>query len=271
MKFTFVSDLHSNKSLYNALEKLIFSHKPDALIIGGDLFAYSPNVEPQLEFAKQYLCEFIKKINIPVHIITGNCDKPIAVKYLEKMQHYGLLNILTLKGTKINDIEFIGYNYTTPNPFKIKDWERRDLKEDSIVFEETCLLSDKMDKLYLVHNDFLNYLPSIEEELDRLNNKKSIWIMHAPPFGGILDKNYDNKCCGSKAIRAAIEHIQPILTLHGHIHESPSVSHKWSEKIGSTISINPGSSELLQAVIFEIDSDGNIIFINHTLYGELKF
>lgn len=62
MRFIFVSDLHSNKALYNALENLIFSSKPDALIIGGDIFAYSPNAQPQLEFAKEYLCEFIKKL-----------------------------------------------------------------------------------------------------------------------------------------------------------------------------------------------------------------
>ncbi len=269
MKFIFVSDLHSNKSLFIALEKLISSSKADVLIIGGDIFAYSPNAAPQLEFAKKYLSEFIKKISVPVYIIPGNCDKPLSVNYLNKMQDYGLINILTLTGTLINNIEFIGYNYTQPNPFKIKDWERRDLKSDSIVFEGPCFLSDDTDKLNLVHNDFLNDLTSIEEDLSMLNNKKSIWVMHTPPFGGVLDKNYANICGGSKAVRKSIERVQPILTLHGHIHEAPCMSHKWSERIGNTISVNPGSGELLQAVIFEIDKDGSIVFINHTLYGEL--
>lgn len=61
-----------------------------------------------------------------------------------------------------------------------------------------------------------------------------------------------------------------MLTLHGHIHKAPCMSHNWVEQIGNSISINPGSGELLQAVIFEIDNYGNIIFINHTLYGEFK-
>lgn len=269
MRFIFVSDLHSNKALYNALENLIFSSKPDALIIGGDIFAYSPNAQPQLEFAKEYLCEFIKKIRIPVYIIHGNCDKPLSVNYLNKMQDYGLLNILNLKGTTVNNIEFIGYSYTQPNPFKIKDWERRDLKSDSVVFEIPCLISDENDKLNLVANNFLNDLPSIEEDLSILNNKKSIWVMHTPPFGGVLDKNYANVCCGSKAVRNSIERVQPLLTLHGHIHEAPSVSHKWSERIGNTISINPGSGESLQAVTFEIDKNGKIASLSHTLYGKL--
>lgn len=269
MRFIFVSDLHSNKILFNDLEKLLSSDKPDFLIIGGDIFAYSCNAEPQLEFAEEYLRQFIKRINIPIYVIPGNCDKPLSIEYLKKIQVNGLLNFLTLAGTKLDNIDFIGYPYTPPNPFKIKDWERRDLKEDNIVLEGTCLLSDKNDKLNIVSNDFLNDLLSIEEDLSVVNNKKSIWVMHAPPFGGILDKNYANVCGGSKAVRKSIERVQPILTLHGHIHEAPRMSHKWSERIGDTISINPGSGELLQAVICEIDEEGNIVFLRHTLYGEL--
>jgi uncharacterized protein len=41
---------------------------------------------------------------------------------------------------------------------------------------------------------------------------------------------------GSESIRRAIETHQPLLGLHGHIHESPGVI-----KIGRTTCINPGS------------------------------
>jgi Icc-related predicted phosphoesterase len=269
MRFIFVSDLHSNKAHFIELERLIYLNKPDILIIGGDIFAYSSKAEPQLEFAKEYLSQFIIKINIPIYIIPGNCDKPQAINYLKRICSDGALKFLTLEGEKLNNIEFIGYNYTPPNPFKIKDWERKDLKEDYIVLEGTCLLSNSSDKLNIVANDFLNYLPSIEEDLSQLNNKKSIWVMHAPPFGGILDKNYANACAGSKGIRKSIERVQPILTLHGHIHEAPYMSNKWSERIGNTISINPGSGELLHAVICEIDEEGNIAYIKHSIFGEL--
>ena len=270
MRFIFASDLHGNKSLYNDLERLIFLEKPDLLIIGGDLFAYSPHAEPQIEFAKEYLEQFIKRIGIPVYIVPGNCDKPVSINYLKRMQVNGLLNILNLSGTKINDIEFLGYHYTQPGPYKIKDWERRDLEDDSIVFEGTCLLSDGNDKLNVVPNDFLNYLTSIEEDLSILNNKRSIWVIHTPPFGGILDKNYANVCGGSKAVRKSIERVQPILTLHGHIHEAPRMSGRWYEQIGNTISVNPGSGDSLYAVICEIDEEGKIISVVHTLYGNLQ-
>jgi Icc-related predicted phosphoesterase len=57
---------------------------------------------------------------------------------------------------------------------------------------------------------------------------------------------------GSTAVREAIERYQPVLSLHGHIHES-----RGNTRIGKTLCINPGSSyeqgELLGAVI---DLDG---------------
>jgi len=41
---------------------------------------------------------------------------------------------------------------------------------------------------------------------------------------------------GSHSVRAAIEKYQPMLGLHGHIHESAGVA-----KIGRTVCVNPGS------------------------------
>ena len=44
------------------------------------------------------------------------------------------------------------------------------------------------------------------------------------------------------AVLGFIKRKQPLLTLHGHIHESPDVSGSWKQKIGRTISMNPGSN-----------------------------
>ena len=41
---------------------------------------------------------------------------------------------------------------------------------------------------------------------------------------------------GSPAVREAIEKYQPVLSLHGHIHESRGATH-----IGRTLAVNPGS------------------------------
>jgi uncharacterized protein len=58
---------------------------------------------------------------------------------------------------------------------------------------------------------------------------------------------------GSHAVRAAIESVQPVLSLHGHIHESRAMS-----KIGRTKVCNPGSlypDGTLQGVLVTLDGD----------------
>lgn len=58
---------------------------------------------------------------------------------------------------------------------------------------------------------------------------------------------------GSHAVRAAIERVQPLLSLHGHIHESRAMS-----SIGRTKVCNPGSlypDGMLQGVLVTLDGD----------------
>jgi Icc-related predicted phosphoesterase len=81
------------------------------------------------------------------------------------------------------------------------------------------------------------------------NPEKSVFNLHDPPISSGLDEAPDltkdldlkgggkiTKAVGSAAVRQAIEKLQPILGLHGHIHESKGVV-----KIGRTMCINPGS------------------------------
>lgn len=59
---------------------------------------------------------------------------------------------------------------------------------------------------------------------------------------------------GSRAVRHAIETYEPILSLHGHIHESRGVA-----QIGRTICINPGSEYpdgVLRGAIVDFDAGG---------------
>ena len=93
----------------------------------------------------------------------------------------------------------------------------------------------------------------------------TIFNFHAPPYGSKLDNapalNDDLTYkaggqalgpVGSTSVRDAISAYQPMLSLHGHIHES-----KGASRIGSTLALNPGSSYeegILQAAIVNIDT-----------------
>lgn len=90
--------------------------------------------------------------------------------------------------------------------------------------------------------------PMLEELVAKVQDKSNaIFNFHAPPYGfGLdlapeLDENLtqaaDRKIhVGSKAVAKMIEKYQPLLGLHGHIHESRGV-----QKIRKTTIINPGS------------------------------
>ncbi len=113
----------------------------------------------------------------------------------------------------------------------------------------------------------------IAERLDELTGRlkrpeSAVFNLHVPPFrAGIdtvqkLDANFrpvvENGMpveipAGSTAVREAIERVQPLLGLHGHIHES-----KGDARIGRTLCINPGSdyaSGRLHGVIVDVTPD----------------
>lgn len=97
------------------------------------------------------------------------------------------------------------------------------------------------------------------EDMDR-----AIFNIHVPPYGTGLDTAPELEegarlkrggaitgPVGSTAVRDAILEYQPLLSLHGHIHES-----RGTQKLGRTVSINPGSSYSdwsLQGVVVDLD------------------
>lgn len=99
-------------------------------------------------------------------------------------------------------------------------------------------------------------LSSVLEDLAKLvpDPSRAIFNFHIPPVDSTLDTcpqlNWDTDPpsqivkggqpvlygAGSRSVRSTIEKYQPLLSLHGHIHESGNVT-----KIGRTTAVNPGS------------------------------
>ncbi len=94
--------------------------------------------------------------------------------------------------------------------------------------------------------------------------RKMVFNFHCPPYGSNLDEapevdeNLNVKEAGralipvgSTAVRDAILKYQPILSLHGHIHEG-----KGTARLGKTLAINAGSlyeQGVLQGALVELD------------------
>lgn len=95
-------------------------------------------------------------------------------------------------------------------------------------------------------------LVSLHELVGRLEvPSRAILNLHVPPLGTGLDDapvldadlrvvqvmgQVKFAAVGSSAVRTIIEETQPLLGLHGHIHESSGI-----RRLGRTIAINPGS------------------------------
>jgi len=102
--------------------------------------------------------------------------------------------------------------------------------------------------------------------------RKMVVNFHCPPYGSGLDfaAELDAQLrpvirggrpsivpVGSKAVRDVIKRHQPVVGLHGHIHESRA-----AQKIGSSMCLNPGSdytADVLRGAIVDFAEDGSYI------------
>jgi Icc-related predicted phosphoesterase len=109
--------------------------------------------------------------------------------------------------------------------------------------------------------------------LDALpEGRPCLFNVHCPPYASSLDDAPELDASlkpvirggrpsivpvGSTAVREAIKRYQPVVGLHGHIHESRGV-----QKIGRTLCINPGSdysSGVLRGAVVDLAEDGTCL------------
>ena len=93
---------------------------------------------------------------------------------------------------------------------------------------------------------------TIKSDLARLVGEddlgNAVFLFHTPPSDTALDRvALDGEKIehvpldlhvGSIAVRRLIENRQPLLSLHGHIHESTRITGKWLDRIGRTVMYN---------------------------------
>lgn len=258
----FVSDLHGHKSRYEKLFSKIESEFPDVVFIGGD---FLPNIfsTDDIDELDCFISDFFvprltllkSKINSRyplILIIFGNDDPKIEETKILEAEKLTLLHYLNNKRISFNGYDFYGYSYVPPSPFLLKDWEKYDISryvEPGSVSPEdgftTIAVSSEEKKNSTIKDD----LAKLAGENDL---SKAVFLFHSPPYQTGLDKlrlknsHFEDMPVdphvGSIAIEKFIKERKPMLTLHGHIHESAVMTGKWKEVINDTCCIN-GSHE----------------------------
>jgi Icc-related predicted phosphoesterase len=164
--------------------------------------------------------ERIAENGIPVYVVAGN-DDPWALDTVLN----GARRVIGSEDrtVMVGKHEMISCSYSNPTPWK----SPRELSED----------------------DLYARLKGLAERLEE--PRRSIFNLHVPPYDTGLDTAAQvtedltyvthggepvEGPVGSHAVRQIIEEYQPMLALHGHIHESRGI-----RRVGRTVCINPGS------------------------------
>jgi len=277
MKILATNDLHQMASKWKDVVKACKKEKPDVLAIAGDLFPKTTNITGQFPFL-EHLSKYAIKINkmgVRIILMLGNDDNQLLVPEMEKGEEDGLWYYAANKKVDIDGFEFVGMPYVPDYPFGYKFWCHPEFEDNlRISFASSpCIINeynefeDIPDMVAYMENKkpIWNCLEELVGEVDDV--KSSIWLIHAPPSGVSLDICSSGDKVGSDAVLEFIEKYQPMLTLHGHIHESPEYNgHKWCQNIYDTLAIQGGQMGFdLYYSIIEIEG-GKIVSKKHSIY-----
>lgn len=253
----FVSDLHGSRDRYQKLFDAIAIKKPAAVFLGGDLLpdlAPAQASHPQAlhhNFIHGFLADTLNRLkqtmgeSFPeLFIVMGNGDARFLESSFLDIGTTGLWHYIHNRCIVWKDYTIYGYAFVPPTPLTLKDWERFDM---ACYTDPGC--TPPSSGIHTVPlSQFEIECATIQHDLKQLTNgqnlSKSIFLFHTPPYQTALDRAALDGIqvdyvpldvhVGSVAVKRLIQHHQPLITLHGHIHESPRLTGQWRDSIGST-------------------------------------
>ena len=270
----FATDLHGRISRYEKLFALIAMERPRAVFLGGDLLprgSFYRTETQEDDFILKYLAPNFDRLRQELgssypatFLIEGNDDPKVCEAELVEGEASGLWCYLHQRKASLGKFQLFGYACVPPTPFSLKDWERYDV---SRYVDPGCISPEEGRRTVAVDPSEVKW-STIEHDLEALVNNEvldmAIFLMHTPPYDTLLDRAaLDGKQhehvpldvhIGSIAVRRFIDKRQPLITLHGHVHESARLTGEWKIKIGRTICIN-GSHDGPELAIVRFDPE----------------
>jgi Icc-related predicted phosphoesterase len=267
----FVSDLHGHTRKYDLLFDRIRKDPPELLFLGGDLLPHGYHTPGGRgsDFISDTLVAGFSRLKgelgnryPSVFLIMGNDDPRINE---ETIRHAGmkdgLWQYIHNRKIRYGDYQIYGYSFIPPSPFGLKDWEKYDV---SRYVDPGC--THPCEGMRTVKPDYDTEYSNIKQDLEQLVGDgepgRSVFLFHSPPYNTSLDRAaLDGKMVdyvpldvhvGSIAIQRFIEAWQPLITMHGHIHEASRITGRWCEQMGGTWMFN-ASNETHQLPLVQFD------------------
>jgi len=275
--FAFVTDLHGSTDRYKKLFEYIKTRQPDAVFNGGDLLPHAMHRkafggESDQDFVQDFLAREFARLkesmgdDYPrVFIIFGNDDPRSEETAIEGAARTGIWEYMHCRWSNIGDYRVYGYAHVPPTPFQLKDWDRYDVSryvDPGCISPEAGRRSVSVPEREIKFSTIKKDLASLPAD-DAFDN--AIFLFHSPPYKTGLDRaGLDGKMIdhvpldvhvGSIAIKEFIEQRQPLITLHGHIHESTRLTGRWMEQIGRTYAFSAAHDGSELAVVTFDPSD----------------
>ncbi len=186
------------------------------------------------------LVERIDTKKIMTIVMPGNDDHKDIDEVIRSFADRGIIypldKVLDMEGHEVLSLEFVNPTpWDTPRETDEKGMRR-------MMEERVAQLKDVKNSIWNVHcppvNTNIDLAPKLDRSLKVVAGMDGVKMVHV----------------GSVAVRQAIEKHQPMLGLHGHIHESSGF-----DKIGRTLCLNPGSEYgegLLRGFIINLTKEG---------------
>jgi Icc-related predicted phosphoesterase len=202
-----------------------------------ELFSYL--IHKQVEHWMNLAAERLAGTDVPLYLIPGNDDPWEIDPALDASQY--AVNVDGKVVDVVGGFQLLGLGKSSPTPWNTP----REVSED----------------------DFRQEIYGLSDQIR--DPRKAIFLIHCPPFNTgldtapMLDADFNLTTSagdllrgpvGSKGVREAIEQVNPVLSLHGHIHESGG-----ERMLNNSLCINPGSEAaygVVRGYLVDISSNG---------------
>jgi Icc-related predicted phosphoesterase len=193
----------------------------------------------RLEAWMELAGERLQESGTPLYLIPGNDDPYEIDAVLDEAT--AAINAESRVVRLPDGRELIGFASSNPTPWHTP----RELQEEDLEGRLRALVETAGDPGSAVlmthvppHGSSIDTVPLLDEQMRPVMSG-----------GGVVEVP-----CGSIAVRNVIEEFQPVLAIHGHVHESPG-----HVRVGRTLCVNAGSEAavgILRACLIDIDEHG---------------
>ncbi|MDX2147436.1 MAG: metallophosphoesterase [Planctomycetota bacterium] len=279
MRFLYVTDLHGDALAYGALIELCAAHDLQVIVHGGDMLPNGTNMlADQREFLSRELPKCLDRCaskGIQFFGLFGNDDlRAVHEMWLNLARSRpGVHDLAQRWHSLAGGFTIRGCSWVPDYPFGLKDWCLRDTPDAKPVLTRGRSIVTSPDGINEIQDPvaFFASRPTLHEHLDSIvdprgSMTRAVLVSHSPPAHLGLGTLWNGDDVGSKSVHAWISRQQPLLTLSGHIHESPDVglaNHgepRHTAKLGRTTCHQPGQGlpgELRYSIV-ELDPRGDV-------------